>query len=143
MRDDQRPLQKHAASHLISLNEQRAAHHRGATVHLVCQTRDPMFWITNLILATWKRKTGLNYFSKCPNSPDLSPIENCWQPVKQYLKNFPHWDGFEARELAYEGWNDQVLQDFFNQRIDNIPQRLQDWQDMDGRIIGYYNSNML
>ncbi|KAF1831151.1 hypothetical protein BDW02DRAFT_572326 [Decorospora gaudefroyi] len=30
--------------------------------------------------------------------------QNCWQVMKQHLKKFPHWDEFETRELAKEGW---------------------------------------
>ncbi|KAF2179332.1 hypothetical protein K469DRAFT_596295, partial [Zopfia rhizophila CBS 207.26] len=44
------------------------------------------------IVRTWKQKNGLESYFNCSNSPDLSPIENCWQPPKQYLKRFPHWD---------------------------------------------------
>ena len=59
---------------------------------------------SNNIVARWKQKHGLDYYFNCASSPDLSPIENCWQPPKQYLKKYPHWDEFETRELAYEGW---------------------------------------
>ncbi|KAF2194324.1 hypothetical protein K469DRAFT_727625 [Zopfia rhizophila CBS 207.26] len=43
---------------------------------------------------TWKQKHDLKHYFNCPSSPDLSPIENCWQPPKQY----------DTRELALEGW---------------------------------------
>ncbi|KNG52861.1 hypothetical protein TW65_09314 [Stemphylium lycopersici] len=31
------------------------------------------------IVATWKRKNNLDFYFNCTNSPDLSPIANCWQ----------------------------------------------------------------
>lgn len=34
------------------------------------------------IVRTWKEKNGLESYFNCHNSPDLAPIENCWQPVK-------------------------------------------------------------
>ena len=40
----------------------------------------------------WKAQHGLKFYFNAPKSPDLSPIENCWQPVKQYLSSIPHWD---------------------------------------------------
>ncbi|KAF2184633.1 hypothetical protein K469DRAFT_708823 [Zopfia rhizophila CBS 207.26] len=56
------------------------------------------------IVRTWKKENGLQYYFNCHSSPDLSVIENCWQPPKQYVKKFPHWDEQDTRELAIEGW---------------------------------------
>ena len=46
----------------------------------------------------WKEVNGLEHFFNYASSPDLSPIENCWQP-KQHLKKFPHWDDHTTKEL--------------------------------------------
>jgi hypothetical protein len=46
---------------------------------------------TRNIVANWKRDNHLDHLFNCPNSPDLAPIENCWQVMKQHLKKFPHW----------------------------------------------------
>jgi hypothetical protein len=88
------------------------------------------------IVRTWKATHKLESYFNCHSLPDLSPIENCWLPPKQFLKRFPHWDEFETRELAVEGW-DKILQQFINERVRSMPQRLQDCIDMDGRITGY------
>ncbi|KAH8731708.1 hypothetical protein GQ44DRAFT_697913 [Phaeosphaeriaceae sp. PMI808] len=53
------------------------------------------------------------------------------------MKQYPHWDEFETRELAIEGWNERVTQDFINKRVDSMPERLQEVRDMDGRMTGY------
>ncbi|KAF1978872.1 hypothetical protein BU23DRAFT_448526, partial [Bimuria novae-zelandiae CBS 107.79] len=42
------------------------------------------------IVRTWKRTHKLESYFNCHSSPDLSPIDNCWLPPKQYLKRFPH-----------------------------------------------------
>lgn len=42
------------------------------------------------VVRTWKEKHKLQYYFNCYASPDLSPIENAWQPPKQYVKKFPH-----------------------------------------------------
>jgi len=88
------------------------------------------------IVATWKRRNALDHYFNCPNSPDLAPIENCWQVMKQHLKKHPHWNESEVRELAHEGW-DGVSQDFINERVNSMPRRLQDCIDMEGRLTGY------
>ena len=40
----------------------------------------------------WKEDHGLEHYFNCASSPDLTPIENCWQPVKQHIRKFSHWD---------------------------------------------------
>ncbi|KAF1960716.1 hypothetical protein CC80DRAFT_523056 [Byssothecium circinans] len=88
------------------------------------------------IVRTWKEKNGLNYYFNCPSSPDLSPIENCWQPPKQFLKRYPYWDEFETQELVLEGW-ENISQAFINERVNSMPQRLRDCIEMEGEITGY------
>ncbi len=42
------------------------------------------------IVRQWKDTNGLISYFNCSNSPDLAPIENCWQPSKQMLRKVPH-----------------------------------------------------
>ena len=42
------------------------------------------------IVRTWKQEHGLRFYFNCAGSPDLAPIENCWQTPKQTLKKIPH-----------------------------------------------------
>ena len=51
------------------------------------------------IVRTWKKKIGKNSTFNFHKSPDLAPIENCWYPVKQTLRKYPHWDDATKREL--------------------------------------------
>ncbi|KAK4099712.1 hypothetical protein N658DRAFT_517214 [Parathielavia hyrcaniae] len=51
----------------------------------------------------WKERHGLRHFFNTPGSPDLSPIENAWNTVKQYIAKFPSWTEEELRGLAIEG----------------------------------------
>ena len=62
-----------------------------------------------------KENNGLESYFNCHNSPDLAPIENCWQPVKQALRKYPHWDNTTTKELIYEGWT-HVNQRFINEK---------------------------
>ncbi len=38
------------------------------------------------IVWKWKEENNLEYFFNFASSPSLSPIKNCWQPLKQHLK---------------------------------------------------------
>lgn len=60
------------------------------------------------LVRTWKQDHGLKSYFNCPSSPDLAPIENCWQPAKAHLRKLPHWDDNTTRELIYEGWGNAV-----------------------------------
>jgi hypothetical protein len=88
------------------------------------------------IVRKWKDDSKLQYYFNCHSSPDLAPIENCWQPPKQYVKKYPHWDESNTRELAVEGW-ERVSQSFINERVNSMPKRLQDCIDMDGQMTGW------
>jgi hypothetical protein len=88
------------------------------------------------IVKDWKQRNGLEHYFNCACSPDFSPVENCWRPPKQFLKRFPHWDEFETRELALEGW-EKVSQHFINEQVDSMPRRLQDCVDLEGQMTGW------
>ena len=88
------------------------------------------------IVCTWKEKYGLETYFNCHNSPDLAPIENCWQLVKQTLRKYPHWDDATTKELIYERWT-HVSQKFINQNIASMPERLQAVKDGEGKMTGY------
>jgi hypothetical protein len=88
------------------------------------------------IVQQWKDQHKLEHYFNCHSSPDLAPIENCWQPPKQYVKKYPHWDEQNTRELALEGW-EKISQDFINKQVNSMPQRLQDCIDMDGQMTGW------
>lgn len=72
----------------------------------------------------WKEEHKLEHFFNCASSPDLSPIENCWLPVKQAVRKQPHWDDGSLMEAIRNGWAD-VTQDFINRQIISMPERLQ------------------
>ena len=59
----------------------------------------------NNIVRSWKAENKLDSYFNCPSSPDLSPIEKCWQAPKQYLRRIPHWDDDTTKELIVEGWD--------------------------------------
>ena len=88
------------------------------------------------IVRTWKHDNGLQSYFNCSSSPDLSPIENTWQPLKQYVQKYQHWDPSETRQLAYEGW-DTIRQYWINKQVNTMPKRLQNVIDVEGRMTGW------
>ena len=88
------------------------------------------------IVRTWKQQHGLKYYFNCSNSPDLSPIENCWQASEQTLKKYPHWDDMTTRELIREGW-DNLSQERINNWVHGMPQRLRDVLTAESQLTGY------
>jgi hypothetical protein len=72
-------------------------------------------------------------------SPDLSPIENCWQPPKMHTRKIPHWDDQTTRDLMQEGWQ-ELSQKWINAQVDTMVDRLKDCLDLnkaDGDTTGY------
>ncbi|KAF2026267.1 hypothetical protein EK21DRAFT_115950 [Setomelanomma holmii] len=88
------------------------------------------------VVRKWKQDNKLEHHFNCHSSPDFAPIENCWQPPKQYVKKFPHWDENNTRELALEGW-EKVTQKLINERVETMPQRLKDCIGMEGQMTGW------
>ena len=80
----------------------------------------------------WFEVNGVKYFFNCADSPDLAPIENCWQAPKDYCRQIPHWSKEELREVLREGWK-HVTQEFINEQVASMPQRLYDCIQNEGR----------
>ena len=89
----------------------------------------------NNIVRTWKEQNGLEYYFNYHSSPDLSPIKNCWQAPKAYIRKYPHWDDRSIRSLIYKGWS-TVSQKEINKKVHSMPQRLKDMIELDGQMTG-------
>ena len=89
------------------------------------------------LVQEWKRSNGLNHYFNCSGSPDLAPIENAWQPIKQNLKKYPHWTKEEIKEIASETQYDQISQKDINKWCLSMPERLQQVIDLEGKITSY------
>ena len=87
-------------------------------------------------LRAWKEKYDLKFYFNCPSSPDLAPIENTWQPAKQYLKIYPHWDDRTMKELIVEGWAN-VSQESINKTARLMPERLKAVLATEGKMTSY------
>ena len=90
---------------------------------------------TRNAVKTWKQKHQLEHYFNCASSPDLSPIEKCWLPIKQHVRKYPHWDDASLEALIREGWA-SVSQEFINERVLDMPRRLQEVIDAEGAMTG-------
>ena len=88
------------------------------------------------IVRTWKDMHGLKHYFNCSNSPDLSPIENCWLVPKSVLQKVPHWDDVTMKELILEGWGN-VSQDFINEQVNSMPDRYRAVLEGNGKMMGF------
>ncbi|KAF8857210.1 hypothetical protein BDZ45DRAFT_547405, partial [Acephala macrosclerotiorum] len=75
------------------------------------------------VVTKWKKDHGLETYRNCVHSPDLSPVENCWQPIKHHIREQPHWDVDTLKELVLEAW-DRLSQKSINNWVDEMPDRL-------------------
>ena len=99
--------------------------------------RTPWHWRLQNIARAWKEKHGLKYYFNTPGSPDLSPIENCWRAVKQYIMRYRHHDSTldDLRNLAIEGWN-RIPQETINKWVDSMVVRMEDVLASGGKMTG-------
>ena len=84
----------------------------------------------------WKKQHGLESYYNCASSPDLSPIENCWQIPKRHISKYLHWDDTTMKDLAREGWA-KMSQHFINERIKTMPDRFRAVISGGGVMTGY------
>ncbi|KAH6641140.1 hypothetical protein F5144DRAFT_123971 [Chaetomium tenue] len=88
------------------------------------------------IVRDWKQDHRLNYFFNTPGSPDLSPMDNTWNAITQYLVKFTVKTEEELRNLMIEAWKARS-QDWINSTVDSMAQRMQDVVQGEGRMTGY------
>jgi hypothetical protein len=85
----------------------------------------------------WKRRHSLQHWYNPANSPDLSPIENCWRHPDREVQLFSQFseDTDDVFSNALRGWN-SIRQLEINQYVLSMPQRCQDVIDAGGCMIG-------
>lgn len=85
----------------------------------------------------WKKTHELKYYFNALKFPDLSIIENCWQPVKQWLSRSDHWDDATTLDVIITKWRDHVSQEWINSLIEEMPRRIDDVLNDEGKMTGH------
>ena len=70
------------------------------------------------------------------NSPDLNPIENCWNIMKNQLKEFEFTNINQLREKLIELWVGMPA-NFFRNLAESMPRRLKLVIEKDGWMTKY------
>lgn len=86
------------------------------------------------IVRNWKDEHNLKYYFSCAHSPDLSPIENCWQVPKQTVVRQPHWDDETTIVAIKQEW-ENLTPEKINEWILSIPKRI-DVLEIQGKMTG-------
>ena len=59
----------------------------------------------------WKKKHGVQYYLNASKSPDLSPIENVWSPLKFHYNSQPHWNEEQAKQRILDIFEQEIKQE--------------------------------
>lgn len=91
---------------------------------------------TTNIVRTWKQKHDVPYYFNCSESPDLTIIENVFQPLKERTKKQAVWDLETLKTEMIQAW-EEISQTWINELVDTMPQRLRDCITAEGAITGW------
>ena len=56
--------------------------------------------------------------------------------MKQELRKIPHWDDWNTKSIAQDGWN-KVDYEFINPKVASLLKRLKEVIDRKGALTGY------
>ncbi len=88
----------------------------------------------NNIVRKWKEENGLESCFNHPSSPDLAPIENCWQPTKDERRKYPHWDEPTTRSSYTKPGEIRLPNNSLIGALEACPGRLKDVRDSGGQF---------
>ena len=92
---------------------------------------------TEAATTRWKKEHGIQYYLNAPKSPDLSPIENIWSPLKFYYNSESHWNKEQAKQRILDIFEHKIEQEWINKLVISMPQRLQDCLSRGGALTGW------
>jgi len=82
-----------------------------------------------------ERAAQAQHFFNTPGSPDLSPIENCWRVVKQYVRT-NYRLGSDLKALIIAGWK-SIRQETINKWVDSMVVRMAQVIEGNGHADGF------
>src|SRR5436305_11276678 len=88
------------------------------------------------IATRWKKEYEIQYYLNAPKSPDLSPIENIWSPLKFHYNSESHWDQEQAKQRILDMFEHKIKQEWINKLVISMPQ-LQDCLSRGDALTGW------
>jgi transposase len=90
--------------------------HDNASPHTAQVTRDEL------------AARGVSVYSHPPYSPDLNPIENAWNWMKDYIAvNYPARMSYDQLRIAVNTVWEAIPEDFLRERVNSMPTRQPTW----------------
>ena len=71
-------------------------------------------------VARWKKDHSPETYFNRAESPNFTPIENCWQAPKVHVQKRPYFDEQSLIELLLEGW-EKVTIPLINKQVYSMP----------------------
>lgn len=85
----------------------------------------------------WKRAHGIRYHFNCGDSPDLSPLDSLWPPMKQWEVSQPiDWTDKALKQAAKDAWAN-LDQNAIDMWVDAMQQRLASVVRTEGRLVNW------
>ena len=84
------------------------------------------------IVTEWFRERGIEVLPWPGNSPDINPIENLWQFMKNRLQQRHFSSMTEFKDAIKTIWVTDLTQDYCSSLIDSMPRRIQAILDNNG-----------
>ena len=81
-----------------------------------------------------KEEHNIRNFVHPPQSPDLNPIEACWNILKQRVRRRVFWSLEELKEILQEEWS-RITMEEIRARITEMPERCQKLKTYSGKPI--------
>ena len=78
------------------------------------------------MMRAYKKELGLEYYFNAFASPDLIIVKNCFQSLKHHMETMTIWDEETLMKELQEAWNTKIKQQWSNDKILEMPKRLQD-----------------
>ena len=91
---------------------------------------------TGSMTIRWKKEHEVQYYLNAPKSPDLSPIENVWNPLKFHYNSKLHWNEGQAKQHILDVFEHDIKQEWINKLVLSMPERLQDCLARSGALTG-------
>lgn len=114
------------SQHLLPIETGKIFQHDGATCHTAKVVKEFISLNNMEVLCPWPG-----------NSPDISPIENCWSELKKKVSNLNPTSINDLKIKINQVWRNDISPDYCKHLIDSMPNRIAAVIKAKGQITKY------